>query len=114
MRNLLETTRRVEARGELVGKRLIVNKAVCVCRVDGLFVKMLSVEHAAFYSCDLRAHQRGTVFEVLRAILRPYFELPVVSCHSLEMLLSLAGRCGIPGCRVRKRTIKVILCSFEL
>jgi hypothetical protein len=30
MRDVLESTRRVEPRGEFVGKRLIVNKAVCL------------------------------------------------------------------------------------
>ena len=47
-------------------------------------------------------------------MLRPYFELPVVSCQSLEMLLFLVGKCGIPGCRVGKRTIEAKLCRFEL
>ena len=113
MRDLLETACRVEARGEFVGERLIVDKAVRVCRADGLFVKMLGIELAAFDACDLRAHQRGAVFEILRAILRPYFELSVVSGQSLDMLLSLVGRCGIAGCRVGKRTIEVILRRFE-
>src|SRR5262245_8896578 len=114
MGDFLETTRRVEARGEVIGKRLIVDKAVCLCREDRLFVKMLSVDCAAFYSCDFRAHQCGPVFEVLWAILRPYFELPLVSCQSLEMPLSLVGSCGVPGCRMGKRTVEVKLCRFEL
>ena len=114
MRDLLETTCRVEARGEFVGERLIVDKAVCVCRADGLFVKVLGVGCAAFYACDLRAHQRRAVFEILRAILCPYFELPMVSRQSLEVLLPLVGRCGIPGCRVGKCAIKAKLCRFEL
>ena len=88
MRDLLETACRVEARGELVGERLIVDKAVCARRADGLFVEVLGIELAAFDACDLCAYQRGAVFEILRAILRPYFELSVVSGQSLEMLLS--------------------------
>ena len=91
MRDLLEATRRVEARGQFVGERLIVDKAVCVCRADGLFVQMLGVELAAFDARDLRADQRGAVFEILRAVLRPDFELSVVGGQRLEMLL-LAGR----------------------
>ena len=65
-----------------------MDKAVFVCRADGLFVKVLGVELAAFDACDLRADQRGAVFEILRAILGPYLELSVVSCQCLEMLLS--------------------------
>ena len=96
MRDLLETARRVEARGELVGERLVVDKAVCARRADGLFVKALGVELAAFDACDLGADQRGAVLEILRAILRPDFELPVVSGQSLEMLLSLVGEMRNP------------------
>ena len=44
MRDLLETTCRVEARGEFVAERLIVDKAVCVRRANGLFIKMLGIE----------------------------------------------------------------------
>ena len=90
MRDLLEAARRVEARGELVGERLVVDEAVGVGRADGLFVKMLGVELAAFDPRDLRADQRGAVLEVLRAILRPDLELSVVGGQSLEMLLALA------------------------
>ena len=88
IRDLLETACRVKPRGELVGDRLVVDKTVCVRRTDGLFVKLLGIERAAFDACDLRADQRGAVFEILRAMLRPYFELPVVICQRLEMLLS--------------------------
>ena len=88
--------------------------AVRVCRVDSVLVKMFGIEFAAFYSRDLRAHQCSAIFEILRAMLRPYFELPVVICQSLEMLLSLIGRCGIPVCCVRKRAIEAKLCCLEL
>ena len=88
MRDLLETACRVEARSEFVGERLIMDKAVRVRRADGLLVKTLGIELAALNACDLGAYQRGAVFEILRAILRPYFELSVVSGQSLEMLPS--------------------------
>ena len=114
MRDLLETACGVEARGEFVGERLIVDKAVRVRRADRLLVKVLGVECAAFYACDFRANQRCTVFVILRAMLGPYFELRVVSCQSLEMLLSQVGRWGIPGCRVTKGTIEVILRHFKI
>src|SRR5882724_2008933 len=113
MRDLLETTCRVEARGEFVGERLIVDKAVCVCRADGLFVQMLGIELPALDACDLRAHQRGAGFEILRAILRPYFELSVVSRQSFDMLPVPVGECGIAGRRVAQRTIEVRLRRFK-
>src|SRR5215471_5990394 len=113
-RDLIEATSHVEARGDFVGDRLIVDKSVFVCRADCLLVEALSIQQVTFNTCDLRADQRGAVFEILRAMLRPYFELPVVICQSLEMLLSLVGRCGIPVCCVRKRAIEAKLCCLEL
>src|SRR5947208_9611879 len=56
MRDLLEAPGSVEARGEFIGERLILDKAVRVCGADGLFVKMLGIELAALDACDLRAH----------------------------------------------------------
>ena len=95
VRDLLEAARRVEARGEFVGERLVVNEAVGARRADGLFVEALGVELAAFQAGDLGADQRGAVLEVLRAILRPDLELSVVGGQSLQMLLALVGGCGI-------------------
>src|ERR1700730_14380231 len=46
-RDLLETARRVEASGKLVGNRLVVYEAVFVRGADGLLVQFLSVQHAA-------------------------------------------------------------------
>src|SRR6202166_629934 len=104
------TTRRVEARGQLAGERLIVDKAVCAGRADGLFVEALGIELAALNTCDLGAHQCGAVFEILRAILRPSCELSVMDGQSLEMLPSLVGYRGIAARRIGERTIEVILC----
>src|SRR3984957_272896 len=100
MGDRFKTARRVEARGQLLGKRRIVDKAVCAGRADGLFVAALGIELAASNACDLGAHQRGAVFEILRAILRPYFELSVMDGQSLEMLPSLVGYRGIAARRV--------------
>src|SRR5262249_25485366 len=97
MRNGLEATGGVEARGKLMGDRLIVDKAVCARRADGLLVEPLGVELAAFDARDLRADECGSVFEILGAVLRPYFELPVVSPQGFEMPLPLVGSCGVPG-----------------
>src|SRR5262245_28714189 len=113
MCDLLETTCPVKPRGDFTGERLIVDKSVSVGGTDGLFIKVLSVEQAALYSCDLSRYQCSTVFEILLTVLCPYFELSMMSGESLEMLLPLVGRCGIPGCRVGEGTVEVILCRFE-
>lgn len=84
--NFLEATRRIEAGSQFIGERLIVNKAVCAGRAYGLFVEALSIELPAFDPSNLGADQRGAGFEILRAILRPYFELPVVGGQSLDIL----------------------------
>src|SRR5207248_5568698 len=64
----------LEPRGNLEGNRLIVDKSVGVRRSNAFFVKLFSLDHTAFYSGDFRTHKRGTVFEVLRAVLCPRSE----------------------------------------
>src|SRR5262245_7686101 len=110
---LLETTCGVESCGELVGGRLIVDEAVAVRRADGLFVELLGLDDAAFDPGNLRAYQCGAVFKILRAVLRPYLVLLLVSRQSLEMPLSRVVRCGIKGRSSRECTVKVILGRFE-
>ena len=78
-----------------------------------MFVEAHGLEFAAFYSCDLRTHQCGTVFEILGAILRECFELSIVGDQSLEMLPVLVGERGIAGPGMRKRSIEVILRGFK-
>src|SRR5258708_33935856 len=108
-----KTTRRVESRGQFMGERLVVDKTVCAGRADGLFVKALGIEFAAFAPGDLGGDQRGAIFEVLRTIFCPYFQPSVVRSQSLEMLLSMVGRRGIAGCGARQRAVKVIFCGFK-
>jgi hypothetical protein len=110
----LETARCVEARGQFVGDRLVVDKVVCAGRADRLFVQAFGIELKALDARDLGAHQCGAVREILRTILRPDFDLPVVGGYGLQMLLPLAGRCGIAGCGVGQRAIEVILRRFEV
>ena len=92
----LEAARRVKARGDLIGERLIMDKAVRAGRTDRLFVQALCIQLSAFDARNLRPHQRGAVFEILRAMFRPYLELFVVNSESIEMLPALVGGCGIP------------------
>jgi hypothetical protein len=56
-----------------------------------LFVKVPGIALAAFDACNLRAYQRGTVFEILRAMSRPQLDLSAVCDKSIEMLLFLVA-----------------------
>src|SRR5689334_15750572 len=109
MPDLLEAACAIETRSKLARECLMVDEAVGACRADGLFVKVHGFECAALDTCDLRAHQRGAVLEILRAIRRPGFELSVVRGQGLDMLPSLTSRCGPAGRRPRECTVKVIL-----
>src|SRR5262249_22831367 len=111
--DLMEASCRIEACRDLPSDRLIVDKAVHLRGANRLLVQAHSVEVATFDARDLCAHQRCAVLEILRAMLCPYFELPMVSPQSLEMLRPLVGRSRTPGCRVGKCPIEVILCRFE-
>jgi hypothetical protein len=68
-----------------------MDKVIGMGGANGLFVKTLSLELAPLDASDLRAHQSGAVFEILRAIFRPYLKLPMMGSQSLELLLSLCG-----------------------
>src|SRR6202140_1536894 len=84
MRYFIEATGRVEARSKFVGERLIVNKAICAGRADGLFVQTFGIEVAALQAGDLGANQCGAVFEILRAVLSPDLEFPVMRSERLD------------------------------
>src|SRR3954451_850591 len=113
MRDLLEAARGVKARGQLVSERLVVDKAVCLCRKDGLFVKVHGIERAALNPGNLRANQRSAVLEVFRAMFRPCFELLVMGHKGVEMLLPLLRRGAMVGRSMNKRIIEAKLRRFE-
>ena len=113
MRKLFESTGRVEARGQFVGERLIVNKAVGAGRADGLFVEAHRVTITAVDTSNLGADQRGTILEIVRTIRRPELELLLTRSDSVQVLLSLAGRRGIAGSGLRQRAVEVIFSRFE-
>src|SRR5262245_4948839 len=114
VRDLLETTRRVEARGELVGDRLVVDKAVGPRGTDSPFVQAHRVNVAALDSRDLRTDQRDPVLKVLRAMLRPDPQLTVVGGQGLPMLLPLAPGNGVARRGASQRPVEVELCRLEL
>src|ERR1700736_2142595 len=88
--NLLEAARRIEAGSEFIGERLVVNKAVCAGRADGLFVEAFGIEVPACDPRNLGADQRRAVLEIVRAIRRPELELLVMRRDSVHVLLPLA------------------------
>ena len=105
----LKPAAEIEASRQFIGQRLIVHKAVGAGGLDGLFVKVHRIERPVFDAGDLSAYQSGAVLEILRAMLRPDFELPQMGGHGLQMLLPLAGACGIAACGAGKSAVKVIV-----
>ncbi len=89
VRTFLKTTCRVEAAGEFVGERLVVDKVICAGRADRLLVEAHRVEVAAFNSRDLGGDKCRSVGEVLGAVLRPHVELHAVGGQRLQMQMAL-------------------------
>src|SRR5512132_4425997 len=78
IRDLLKPTCRIEARRQFVGERLVLDKAVCLCLADGLFVKVHSIERPVLDASNLRPDQCSAVCEVFRAMLSPRLDLTTV------------------------------------
>src|SRR5258708_6279807 len=81
VRDLLEPTRRVKARGQFVSDRLIVIKAICTGRADRLLVQAHRLGFAAFDPGDLCADQGGSVLKISATIPFPSPELGVMSMN---------------------------------
>ncbi len=80
MRYFIEATGRVEARSKFVGERLIVNKAVCASRADGLFVEALGVQFPRFLTREFGANQCRPICERCRTIVCPDRYLLKMQC----------------------------------
>src|SRR5262249_44137417 len=91
MCNLPKTASGVEPRGELIGERFILDKAVRVRRPDRLLIELLGLELAPGEACELGPDRCGAVLEVLGACLGPAGELPVMGRQALHHLHSLSG-----------------------
>src|SRR6202140_1013211 len=114
MRYFIEATGRVEARSKFVGERLIVNKAVCASRADGLFVEALGVQFALFQTREFGANQCRPICERCRTIVCPDRYLLEMRCQCFHMSGPLLGRRHIATGRSRKRRVKMILSELEL
>ena len=113
IRDLVETSCRVKTCGELVGDRLVVNKSVCVRRVDSLFVKLLGIESAAFDAGDLGTDERCMALEVRRAVLGPLLELPMMSRQCLLVLGAFRNGCRIAKRSPHQRGVDMVLCDLQ-
>src|SRR5580692_8375384 len=109
----LEAARRIKPRRDLIGERLIVDKAVRTRRADGLFVELNGIESSTFDTRNLRVHQCGAVFEIFRAKFRTYRQLFVVSSEGIQMLLALARIRNIATRRTGKRAVKFVFCELK-
>ena len=114
LRDLLEAARGVEARGQFVGKRLVVDKAIGAGRADGLFVQVHGITLAAVEAGHLRPEQCTSVLEVFWAMLRPHPEQPIVCSQRFDVLLPFAGGGKVEQCCMGKPGIKMIFSRFEL
>src|SRR5215831_17300397 len=102
MCDFVEATRRVKASGQLVGERLVMNKAVYACRRDGALVQLHRLERPSLDTGDLGADQRCTILEVLQAILREGLKLPRMRRKCFSMLGGRVGAQGLAPCGARQ------------
>src|SRR5262249_16783038 len=78
---------------QLVGERLVVDKAVSACGRDGALIKAHGIKRTPFDPGNLGGDQRCTILEVLRTIRGP----------TPKLLLVLPKRCSMLGVRIWTR-----------
>src|SRR6516225_5924438 len=98
---LYEATGRVKAGSQLVAERLVVDKAVCACRIDGALVQIHGVERSSLDTGNLSADQRCTILEVLRTSRRPGLKLSLVPSKCFAVLRVRVGAHGLAPCGTR-------------
>src|SRR6516225_9463221 len=113
MRDLLEAAGRVKARGQLVGERLVMDKAVCARRRDGVLIKLHGLQRASLDTGNLGANQRGAVLKVLRTMRRKVPKLSCVPSKRVYMLGVWVGAYGVAACGASQRGIEMIFRLFE-
>src|SRR5262249_1973778 len=106
-------TRGVEARGKLVGDRLLVDEAVYTGGADGRFVKLLGIERAIFDARDLSSDERGASLEVLRAVLGPLPDLAMLGVPCLPMPVTLRGGSRMAERSSDQRGVEFIVCLLK-
>src|SRR5262249_48053002 len=114
LRDARKVSLRVEPGSKLVDERFVVDEAVGLGGAEGPLVEVLRLERAAFQPGDLRADQSGAVGEVLRAILRPDLQLPVMAGHRLEMPAVFDGLHTIAASSMGKCGEEPVVCRAKL
>src|SRR6516164_11318091 len=103
MRDRLETALGVKARGQLVGERLVVDKAVCACRHDRALVQVHAVERASLDTGNLGPYQHCAVLKVLRTVRCKVPKLSFVPSKRFSMLSVRVGAHGLAACGASQR-----------
>ncbi|MNE10435.1 hypothetical protein D3C80_1031510 [compost metagenome] len=106
--NLAKAACRVETRCQLVGKGFDLIKTAVLRCLDGLLIQRLCIDHPPFDAGDFSADQRSPAGEILRALLCPRAQLPVILRHR-EHMRPVLVHCNTvaPGCP-GQRAIEVI------
>src|SRR5262249_24238109 len=113
MCDLLESARRVKAGSQLVGERLVVNKALCACRRDGALIEVHGIERASLDTGDLSADESCTILEVLRTIRRQRPQLSLMPPNCFAMLGVPVRVDRLPPCGTSERGIDGIPHPFQ-
>src|SRR5262249_47306287 len=109
MRNLLEAARGVKAGSQLVGERLVVDKAASACRRYGALVQVHGLERTPLDPGNLGSDQHCTILEVLRTIRRPGPKLSRVRPKCFSMLGVRVGAQGLAPCGAAQASIEMAL-----
>jgi hypothetical protein len=113
-RELAEAARCVEARGDFVGERLVMDEAAPVGRPDGLLVKVHGIERATFDAGDLRPDKRGAVGEIFGAVVSQCPEPRVKPKDVNSVLLLLFGGRRVVMGRQREGAVEEIFCFLHV
>src|SRR5690348_14885543 len=92
MRDLLETTRRIEAPSELVAKALVLDKPILARRPNRLLVQPHGIKVPAFDASKLGQHQCVLVAESRWIVFSPLPQLFPVHRQELAPPLLLVSR----------------------
>src|SRR5262249_3837125 len=113
VRDMAEPACTVKDGRTLTREGFVVDEAVGTRRVDGLFVQAHRVKVTAFDPRDFGAHQRGAVFEILRAILGPDFDLSMVHSKSFQVLRAFCGAGGFAARSTRQCAVIMVFSLLE-
>ncbi len=107
--NLLETTRRVEAGGHLMGQALVLHKSILACRPDRLLVQPHGIKIPVFDASELGRYQRVLVAESRWIIFGPLAQLVQVRRQEFAPpVLIVSSSVLVERCHRQRGIVKVI------